>query len=681
MGWKDAPLTKNTSSESWKDAPISGTEQPLGTTPQPELWGGGSQFSSGVLQGLGDELKAGVAAAKESFSGGLPFGEAYDQALPQYQRSRELYKKENPILAPTLDIAGQTAPWLAGARFMPTTLPGAPMLQKMQQNAHLGAKLGALSGFTNAEGNLVDRVEGAGIGLGGGAVIGAASPPVVEGLIATIKFGINQLVSRLPYQQQSQAARKIAEAMERDGVSPEQAAARMEEMGSEAALLDLGPNTRALAGSAQQTPGEGKTKITDFLINRQEGVRDADKVIQGGQVNRISGQIEKLVPEKFRGSMDDLTQKRGVDASPLYDEAFAPISNLPGKVFSQWDDRLQQFLDDPIVKSGMNKGIRVQQLEALAEGKPFNFQEYAVKGFDDAGELIIGGTPNLRAMDAAKRGIDTILEGYRDKTTGRLVLDDMGRAINKVRKSLVSKLDDITTDASGRSAYKDARAAYAGPSKLRDATVLGQDILGNKYKNIDEVVSRIKGMSDDELHYMRIGAAQSLRDKIGTTVTRGDATKKILDIPELEKKIRAAFGDDEMFKKYITGLETEKEMFKGYSMMGGSQTAEREAAKADAVIDPSRVIRGLIRMKSPNPIDTVGGMVDILGGSKDRLLMSEKLSKGLGEGLTGQNAASIQKAYRAGKITNRVKNDMIKALTITGATGGQETMQKALGAR
>ena len=94
-------------------------EQPLGTTPQPELWGGGSQFSSGVLQGLGDELKAGVAAAKESFSGGLPFGKAYDQALPQYQRSRELYKKENPILAPTLDIAGQTAPWLAGARFMP----------------------------------------------------------------------------------------------------------------------------------------------------------------------------------------------------------------------------------------------------------------------------------------------------------------------------------------------------------------------------------------------------------------------------------------------------------------------------------------------------------------------------------------------------------------------------------
>jgi hypothetical protein len=203
----------------------------------------------------------------------------------------------------------------------------------------------------------------------------------------------------------------------------------------------------------------------------------------------------------------------------------------------------------------------------------------------------------------------------------------------------------------------------------------------SEFINPSELAASLAKMSPEELHTFRIGAVQALKNKVGDLTRRADATKKIMDITGLEDKIRMAFGDNEMFKKYITGLETEKEMFKGYSMMGGSQTAEREAAKADAVIDPSRVIRGLIRMKSPNPLDTVGGMVDILGGSKDRLLMSEKLSKGLGEGLTGQDLASIQKAYRAGEITNRIKNRMIKALTITGATGGQETMQKALGAR
>ena len=623
-------------------------EQPLGTTPQPELWGGGSQFSSGVLQGLGDELKAGVAAAKESFSGGLPFGEAYDQALPQYQRSRELYKKENPILAPTLDIAGQTAPWLAGARFMPTTLPGAPMLQKMQQNAHLGAKLGALSGFTNAEGNLVDRVEGAGIGLGGGAVIGAATPPVVEGIIATIKFGINQLVSRLPYQQQSLAARKIAEAMERDGVSPEQAAAKMEEMGSEAALLDLGPNTRALAGSAQQTPGEGKTKITDFLINRQEGVRDADKVIQGGQINRVTDQIDDLVPETYSETQSAIEGAR---------KGFGQGYNQAREGADLVDVMpLIKSLDDEIAnsKGGIKQSLqKVKDLLVDPNGNP---------------EITI------ETLHQSKMAIDELMSGEARTSMGSVSKGRVKDYTNRL-------LDTIKNSGESGAIYDASRVGTRGEWMKQEALESGAKFMNRaEFLNPEALASSLAKMSPEELHTFRVGAAQALKQKLEVN-TRTDVTKKIMDIPVLEDKIRFAFGDVEMFKKYITGLESEKTMFKGYSMMGGSQTAEREAAKADAVIDPSRVIRGLIRMKSPNPLDTVGGMVDILGGSKDRLLMSEKLSKGLGEGLTGQNVASIQKAYRAGKITNRVKNDMIKALTITGATGGQETMQKALGAR
>ena len=623
-------------------------EQPLGTTPQPELWGGGSQFSSGVLQGLGDELKAGAAAAKESFSGGLPFGEAYDQALPQYQRSRELYKKENPILAPTLDIAGQTAPWLVGARYLPTTLPSAPMLQKVQQNALLGARLGAVSGFTNAEGDLVDRVEGAGIGLGSGAVIGGATPPVVEGIIATIKFGINQLVSRLPYQQQSQAARKIAEAMERDGVSPEQAASKMEEMGSEAALLDLGPNTRALAGSAQQTPGEGKTKITDFLINRQEGVRDADKVIQGGQINRVAGQIDDLVPEKYVDTEAGITAARkgfGKDYNAARDGGDL-VDVMP----------LIKSLDDEIAnsKGGIKQSLqKVKDLLVDPNGNP---------------EITI------ETLHQSKMAIDELMSGEARTSMGSVSKGRVKDYTNRL-------LDTIKNSGESGAIYDASRIGTRGEWMKQEALESGAKFMNRaEFLNPEALASSLAKMSPEELHTFRVGAAQALKQKLEVN-TRTDVTKKIMDIPVLEDKIRFAFGDVEMFKKYITGLEGEKEMFKGYSMMGGSQTAEREAAKADAVIDPSRVIRGLVRMKSPNFLDTIGGMVDILGGSKDRLLMSEKLSKGLGEGLAGQNAASIQKAYRAGKITNRVKNDMIKALTITGATGGQETMQKALGAR
>lgn len=671
-----------------EDGRIGRFEVPEGTTPDQVMefvasfskpkpmsdngasWSGLDNFASGVLQGMGDEVKALTQATKAQFQGGPSFGNAYEQAKTMYQGARTKYREENPVTAAVTDIAGQAAPWIAAAPLMPAL--GAPtMMGRLLKSGATGMGIGTVSGGLNAEGDLADRAIGAGTGAVVGGAVGAVTPPVVEGISKLGREGYNQIVGRMPFQQESVAARKVAEALMRDGLTPDQAAAKMAQMGPEAALMDVGANSRGLARQAATVPGEGKSRIADFLTKRQEGVRNAGNVLQGGQSGRVTQMIDDLVPEQYRGTLDALTKARNVEAGPLYKEAFEPKFDLTGKVYAQWDDRLQQFLDDPLVKQGMNKGIRVQQLEALAEGKPFNFQEYAVKGFDPKGELIIDGTPNLRAMDAAKRGMDEILEGYRDKTTGKLVLDDMGRAIDKVRKSLVSKLDDITT-VDGRSAYKEARAAYAGPSKMRDALSLGKDILGGAFKNADEVTNRIKGMTPDELHYMRIGAVQDLRDKIGNSVNRADVTKKLMDVPGLEQKIRLAFGDDAMFKKYIDGLQGEKAMFDSYGkIMGGSRTGEVLAEQADATIDPSRIMQGLQRMASSNPIDWVAGGAQALGGVKDRVLMPQPTSRKLGEILTSQNLGPIRQQYQASQLSAAQRAALSKALVAGGSSQGQ----------
>ena len=55
------------------------------------------------------------------------------------------------------------------------------------------------------------------------------------------------------------ALRKVAEALERDGFTPEQALQRINDLGPEAALIDAGANSRALGFAAQGVPGKGKT--------------------------------------------------------------------------------------------------------------------------------------------------------------------------------------------------------------------------------------------------------------------------------------------------------------------------------------------------------------------------------------------------------------------------------------
>lgn len=702
-------------------------------------WGALDNFSSGVLQGMGDEVKAAGAAAKESLSGGLPFGEAYDQAKTMYQGAREKYKKENPVQSLATDIGGQALPWVIASPLMGVAAP-ATMTGKMGVGGLTGGGMGGVSGFLNAEGDLMDRLKGAGKGAAIGGVIGAVTPPIVEGVSKLGKALYGQIADRLPLNQPTAAARKLAEALERDGMTPTDALARIQEMGPRAALLDTGPNVRSLARSAATVPGEGKTMISDFLTQRQEGVRGADKVLQGGQTERVTNLLDDLVPEQYRGTMDDLLQRRASEATPLYDRAFsggsaAPFedefrrqltsatgakgqiakqiaqigrdsagalasrgaagreirdrymqlhkelenadtarnalldlfnrakadgsANAPGAV---WNPRIQQFLDDPIMKGGISRGLEIQRLEALAAGRPFNPSEYAIVGSDQSGKPVVGAVPNMRLLDSAKKGLDAIIQENTDAMTGRV--NEFGRAVTQVKKSFLDQLDTINPE------YANARASYAGASKLKSAMELGRSILGGKYKNADEVAASIANFSPDELNHLRIGAVQELRDRIGNLPNRADATKRLMDIPSLEQKIRLAFGDDAVFKKYISGLEGEKAMFDAYSkIMGGSRTGEVLAEQADSKIDPSRIMQGLKTIASANPLDWLRGSAQVLGGSKDRLLMPASRSKELAKLLTGTDLGPIQKQIQIQELEAARRAALSRALTASAAPG------------
>jgi hypothetical protein len=431
---------------------------------------------------------------------------------------------------------GMAMPFVGAANALNLTSKTGSMAQ------HIGKTMAAQPGIQLAAG-----------GVGGLAEHVTGSP--WAGLLAALGTGVSvsMMANKLAQHGATTAAEKKIMQLIRELGDGEEAAGfaevqrRLAAGGDDTALVDtLGIQGEKMARAAANVPeGQGPVIADEFVQTRV-----------GGRGGRLQKAADTLAPNQYAELLETLSAKMSKDAKPLYDEAFAPVSDLEGKVFAQWDDRLQRFLDEPEIQQGMATGIRIQRKESVARDLPFNFKEFAVKGFDENGNLIIGGTPNLRAMDAAKRGLDQTINAAKDDFGNIKWTPDL-KATEELRKALVAKLDDITTDQSGRSVYKEARAAYAGPASLDDAARMGR-----KFIQGDEEVSAkaVAAMSEGEREAFRVGSrrqiSQIINDDTQTALTKF-APKKVT----FWNKLRTVFPDEKSFN--IFAADVEKELTKG----------------------------------------------------------------------------------------------------------------------
>lgn len=234
-------------------------------------------------------------------------------------------------------------------------------------------------------------------------------------------------------------------------------------------------------------------------------------------------------------------------------------SNAPGAV---WSPRVQQFLDDPIVKQGINKGLEIQRLESLASGKPFHPSEIGVTGTSETGEPIIESVPNMRLLDAGKRGLDSILESYRNPITRSLDLDERGRAIEAVRKSYLDELDSLNPD------YKAARSAAGDYLSANSAFKTGGDHLLNPGTTAKQVQDYFGRLNPSNQQAYQAGIA----NKLFNQAQNGRLRPAHLLTPAVQQKVTAAFGPDKA-QNFITGLQQELALAKsGARMMPGANS-------------------------------------------------------------------------------------------------------------
>lgn len=539
-------------------------------------------LTNAVTQGftfnLGDEA-SGAGAYANQFLKGLLTGKGisganelgvkgYQDVTGTQKAEREKFRDENPVSAVLGELLGgfSTAAPKAGAAALTQGAP-ATVGQAVKQGAIVGGTGGAVAGFGSGDG-LGDSLEKGAIGGGVGATLGGAVPIIAN---VTSRFGGKVLDATGLRNPQAGADRQLLRAFERDqaagGPGPTEVAGMLAANSSRSTarpemIPDVaGENVQRLAASATQTPGAARQVAQTALTERT-----------AGQSARISEDVARLVSPNadYHGTVQGLTQARTAAAAPKYEAAFGRDA---------WSPRVDEFLADPIAKDGLKRGLKIMRLEGVAEGKPVNWSQMGVE-FNAAGDPVLKAKPNMRLLDAVKKGVDDILEGYRDTTTGRLVLDETGRAIEKFRKAYVGTLDDLNP------LYAEARKAWSGPSQAMDALAMGRNI----FRPDAEVSAKmVAAMSPSEKEMFAAGVARAISDKVDNTADGRNAVAGIFGKQAFRDKLRAAFPDEQSFAQFADLMRRETRMATAANQYGpraGPATARNLADAADMQIDP-----------------------------------------------------------------------------------------------
>lgn len=322
------------------------------------------------------------------------------------------------------------------------------------------------------------------------------------------------------------------------------------------ALADVGGvNVQGRGEAIANSPGEGSQIASDFLRGRDAGA--GPRLLTDLNENLGAG------PSAFK-TAQILAEQRAAASAPLYERALntdKPIQT----------DRLDQFIKDPILQQGLAQGVELQRLEALAKGTPFNPNDYAIQ-IDETGTPRFSPTPNMRTLDTAKRGLDNILDQYRDPASGRLVLDQRGRAIDQVRQSYLHELDAINPD------YAAARQAWSGPSQSMSAMKQGADIFNQQPEQISENIGRL---ATGDKQFFLLGARDALAQRIAKTSAGGNEALRIVGNQQVQNQLRPLFPDDKSFSAFVGQAQLESLMYRTMNnTLGNSRTFARAAYSA-----------------------------------------------------------------------------------------------------
>lgn len=590
----------------------------------------------GPSLGFADELTGLFGGGAALVQGKSP-SEGYQKARDTYRSAVESYQEEQPIGAAVSQGAASLPLGMLniGRNIAPNV---GPVLRSMGS----GLGFGIVGGAGEAK-ELEDvPVEAAKTGATS-AVLGGVTEAGMK-VVRPVKQAITSQAGRIipeslrDYIGTSSvdlARRRVAQAMLRDGATTDQVAARMAKLGDDAILAESsGYNTRDLLDTMATLPGRTKNYTEQFIRTRQS---------QLGK--RIAGEAEtQLSPSGARlaDSVESLMTKRDVEATPFYDQLKTVSVTL--------DDDLKQILD------ASKKLGAFSRAEKIATGlrQPFTLKD--VNKTTDA---------SMTDLDKVKRGLDDLINS-KTSLNERGDFNEFGRSVIQLKKDLVKRLDDMTTDSeTGKSLYASARNAYAGPSALISAAELGRTVINKPATTIRTLV---KDMSDSELESFRVGAYEGLRDLAGTQ----SGQTRLLNMwrePATQERLKEIFPSERSFREFASTVAAEARKKEIQSVGRGAQTAGREARMEDVGIEN---LKDTVNMAAAAKTMDIGSLVNMLSSNIKRTAMPEPVRNEIGRILMSK-ATSGDEIRMLRNAMEKMKREQEVQASTSGLIGSQLT--------
>ena len=515
----------------------------------------------GVSMGFGDEIEAFARNPLDAIGGtiGLTDGAEYGATLGDIRGKLDAYRDDRPLEAIGYEMGGAVLPAIgAGLLSMGTggaavgASTAARLAPTVGRLAKVGAAEGFVSGFGSGEGGITDRLGSGAVGAAFGGALGAAAPTAANLGGRAVRSVGDSLGIGGAKRAQTFSERKMLEALQRDGMTPEEALTRLQEaqaMGvPDIVPADLGENLRGSAWRSQAVPNPNRQAVVDQFAERQTS--------QAGQIADAATDLAGS-PRTGFDFIDDLDAKVRAEAKPAYDLAYQQM--LDPKPF-------QPFMGRKVIVDAYRRAQDLADIRGDGNMPPLD-------------RLLSGNAMPTEAAHQIKQGLDALIEAETD-ALGKV--SSRGRELVKLKgqwnDAIVAQNDN----------YRVANATFADRARLRDGFTMG-----SKFNAIPEkeLVRKVGKMTPAEREALKSGVITKVQELASSTTDATNFVKTVFGSPQRRMALRLAFGDPKEFEKFEKFIRVQTDKVRTTNkVMGNSSTVERQIAMQDGGIDPSALV-------------------------------------------------------------------------------------------
>jgi len=508
--------------------------------------------------------------------------EAYANTRDYVKGVNEQFRETNPKTAFASEMVGGLPLLLTPLGMTSKAAQTAEALsaaQKMAMAAKMAGTQGTISAVGASDINPVTSPSEYAQDIAKKAAIASASGGVLSGAGQGVyNVGSNVAQRFIPESAKEAARIKLAQALQR-GSSEEGANSVLSRVQRE---MGLNPNASvAQAGGPSalsqldvlaSMPGQAKT-LVERRIREQQTFRPERLVNAADEALGTQG-------KGFTATLEALDAVKKANSAPLYRQ----LENVSVKI----DPDLQSLIQASTSAHG-----KAELLTQLNRQLPI-----------DISKLKAGDDVPLKVLDVVKQSLYDMGESARGEF-GKAT--NTSRAYDNLRVALTKKLEDLSPADKNGSIYRQALDAYAGPSQLSNAVVKGRTAMKQDDIALSDLMSN---MSPSEVEAFRIGALQSLKEKVGTEAGQTSLLKMWKE-PSTSNRLKEIFGDN--YQRFAQDVAKEARLKPLEQVGRGSGTFSRMAGAEDLGIMPTTITAGkaVANAATGNPLAAAGEAANV----------------------------------------------------------------------